>query len=156
MDGIRINDSTWRSGNVEYWNHLDPFSFERFEVLRGPVSVLWGSDAVAGVGHAFSKTRKSFEPGAHSDWNQLFRYSTGEDSFVSRTETSGNLGEGFGWHVGFTYRDFGDLRAGAGVPARLDETGYRERDGDVKLTFVLDDHISVTEESGILVNFSKS
>ena len=65
VDGIRINDSTWRSGNVEYWNHVDPYSFDRFEVLLGPAAALWGSDAVAGVGQAFTRRNKSFDPGLH-------------------------------------------------------------------------------------------
>lgn len=139
VDGIRINDSTWRSGNVEYWNHLDALSFERFEILRGPASVMWGSDAVAGVGHAVQKGRHSFEPGLHADGAALVRYASAEQSLVTRLETQGNYGERLGWHVGFSFKNFGDLRAGRDV-GLLPDTGYEDRDGDAKVTLRLDEH----------------
>jgi hemoglobin/transferrin/lactoferrin receptor protein len=138
VDGIRINDSTWRSGNNEYWNHVDPFSFSRFEILRGPSSVLWGSDAVSGVGHGFQKGREDFSEHYDVDRLNLVRYASAEDSWVYRAEVQGNAGPVFGWHAGFTYRTFGDLEAGEDV-GELTKTGYRDRDGDVKLTFNLSD-----------------
>ncbi len=140
VDGIRINDSTWRSGNVEYWNHLDIYSFDRFEVMRGPASVLWGSDAVAGVGQAI--TRETDFDAEAVRAGSLFRYSSAEDSFVSRVETSGHSGD-FGWHVGTTYKDFGDLRAGRDV-GLLPQTGYRQADGDAKLAWRLDDRQKIS------------
>lgn len=135
VDGIRINDSTWRSGNVEYWNHLDPYAYERFEVVRGPSSVLWGSDATAGVGHAISKTPRSFEPGWHAGGGVLFRYATAEDSAITHVETDGNVDD-FGWHAGFSYKDFGDLKAGRDVGI-LPHTGYEDADGDFSLAWQL-------------------
>jgi hemoglobin/transferrin/lactoferrin receptor protein len=133
VDGIRMNDSTWRVGNVEYWNHLDPYSFERFEVVRGPGSVLWGSDAVSGLGHALAKERTTFDPGFHADAGALFRYASAEDSYVTHGEVDGNLDD-FGWHVGATYKDFGDLEAGRHV-GLLPDTGYAAADVDAKLTW---------------------
>jgi hemoglobin/transferrin/lactoferrin receptor protein len=133
VDGIRINDSTWRSGNNEYWNHVDPHSFERFEVVRGPGSVLWGSDAVAGVGQALQKGRRSFEPGMHAQGLVLSRYSSAESSWTTRAETQGNAAS-VGWHLGATYKDFDDLQAGRDV-GLLPYTAYTEADGDLKLSW---------------------
>lgn len=135
VDGIRINDSTWRAGNVEYWNHLDPYSFDRFEVLLGPAAALWGSDAVAGVGQAFTMRNTSFEPGLHIGGRALLRFATAEDSVIGHTETHGNI-DNFGWHFGVSYKDFGDLEAGSGV-GNLPGTGYDELDGDLALTWLL-------------------
>jgi hemoglobin/transferrin/lactoferrin receptor protein len=142
VDGIRMNDSTWRSGNVEYWNHLDPYSFDRFEIVRGPTSVLWGSDANSGVGHAFSKSRTDFTPGFHAGAGILFRYASAENSAITHTETYGNIDD-FGWHVGFSYKDFNDLEAGREVGV-LPRTGYLEADGDLNLTWRIDDHARLT------------
>ena len=142
VDGIRINDSTWRSGNVEYWNHLDPYSFDRFEVLLGPAAALWGSDAVAGVGQAFTRRNESFEPGLHVGGRALMRFASAEDSFIARTESHGNL-DGFGWHAGISYKDFGDLEAGEGV-GELPYTGYDELDGDLALTWLVSDRDTLT------------
>lgn len=137
VDGIRMNDSTWRSGNVEYWNQVDPYALDRIEIVRGPSSVLWGSDAVSGVGQAISKRRTSFEPGLHGGGALLFRYATAEDSATSHAESDGNL-DGLGWHAGFSYKDYGDLRAGHDV-GLLANTGYEAADGDVALTWQLSD-----------------
>lgn len=49
VDGIRMNTSIFRSGNVQNIISLDPFALEQTEVLFGPGSVLYGSDAVGGV-----------------------------------------------------------------------------------------------------------
>ena len=38
MDGIRINNSVFRSGPNQYWSTLDPFTIDRVEVVRGPAS----------------------------------------------------------------------------------------------------------------------
>lgn len=135
VDGIRINDSTWRSGNVEYWNHLDTYAFERIEIVRGPSSVLWGTDATTGVGHAISKVRQSFDPGLHADVGALFRYASAEQSATSHVETDGNADD-FGWHAGITYKDFGDLEAGREVGV-LPQTGYLAADGDLSLVWRL-------------------
>lgn len=49
VDGVRVNNSFFRSGPHQYLNTLDPEAIERIEVLRGPGSVLYGSDALGGV-----------------------------------------------------------------------------------------------------------
>ncbi len=52
VDGIRMNNSTFRFGPNQYFALIDPGMIERIEVVRGPQSVLWGSDAIGGVLHA--------------------------------------------------------------------------------------------------------
>jgi hemoglobin/transferrin/lactoferrin receptor protein len=49
VDGIRMNTAIFRSGNLQNVISLDPFLMERTEVLFGPGSVIYGSDAIAGV-----------------------------------------------------------------------------------------------------------
>ncbi len=137
VDGIRMNDSTWRSGNVEYWNQLDPYAFDRIELVRGPGSVLWGSDAVSGLGHGFSKGRESFEKGFHSDSYVLGRYSNAENSWIGHVENEGNVDD-FGWHLGTSYKDYGDLSGGRQVGV-MDDTGYKAYDGDGKLSWRIDE-----------------
>ena len=49
VDGVRFNQSTWRTGPLQYLALLDPYMMSRVEVLHGPGSVLYGSDAMGGV-----------------------------------------------------------------------------------------------------------
>ena len=56
VDGIRINNSTWRSGPVQYWNTVDPLSIERIELVRSQGSVLYGSDSAGGTLNALTKS----------------------------------------------------------------------------------------------------
>ncbi|MFQ5504191.1 MAG: TonB-dependent receptor [Planctomycetota bacterium] len=139
VDGIRINNSVWRSGNVEYWNTVDAFSVERLELVRGPSSVLYGTDAVTGMGQVFTLgpgDPRTFAPGLRHSHGALFRYSSAEESFIERAETRGSL-DRFGWHLGASYKDFGQLTAGRSL-GRLSYTGYHELDGDLKLAWALD------------------
>ena len=49
IDGIRLNNSTFRYGPNQYINTIDAYSIDRIEILRGFGSTLYGSDAVGGV-----------------------------------------------------------------------------------------------------------
>jgi hemoglobin/transferrin/lactoferrin receptor protein len=49
IDGIRMNSAIFRSGNLQNVISLDPFAIENTEVLFGPGSIIYGSDAIGGV-----------------------------------------------------------------------------------------------------------
>ncbi|HYR19581.1 MAG TPA: TonB-dependent receptor [Myxococcales bacterium] len=46
VDGIRLNNSTFRAGPNQYLNTVDPLLAERIEVVRGTGSAMHGSDAI--------------------------------------------------------------------------------------------------------------
>ena len=48
IDGIQVNDTSAPGGGFNF-AYLDPNGIERIEVLRGPQSILYGSDAIGGV-----------------------------------------------------------------------------------------------------------
>jgi hemoglobin/transferrin/lactoferrin receptor protein len=49
VDGVRMNNAIFRGGNIQNVISLDPFATENVEVLFGPGSVIYGSDAIGGV-----------------------------------------------------------------------------------------------------------
>ncbi|MCH9020533.1 MAG: TonB-dependent receptor, partial [Proteobacteria bacterium] len=49
LDGVRVNDPTNSRGGSFDFTTLDPGSIERIEVIRGPFSAVYGSDAIGGV-----------------------------------------------------------------------------------------------------------
>jgi vitamin B12 transporter len=48
IDGVRIGDAAATDGSVDFGN-LAPVDIDRIEILRGPQSALYGSDAMGGV-----------------------------------------------------------------------------------------------------------
>ena len=49
IDGIKVNDSTNTRGGSYDFSYLDLASVDRVEIIRGPMSAVHGSDALAGV-----------------------------------------------------------------------------------------------------------
>lgn len=88
VDGVRMNNAIFRSGNLQNVIMLDANSIENTEVLFGPGSVMYGSDAIGGVmdfhtltpefsfdgwnynGNAMIRSNSAnFEKTAHLDFN---------------------------------------------------------------------------------------
>jgi hemoglobin/transferrin/lactoferrin receptor protein len=129
VDGIRLNNSTFREGPNQYWNTVDAWSLERMELLRGPSSALYGSDAIGGTLQVF--TRSPFAVDGSPAARIGYRVASAEESHVGRVEASSVQG-GLGVVVGATYKEFGDIRGGEEI-GEQPNTGYDEIDGDAKV-----------------------
>lgn len=137
IDGIRLNNSIFREGPNQYWNTVDPFSLEKMEIVKGPGSVLYGSDSIGGTVNVFTRTSVNVQKGSEFDGRFYGRYSNGEDSYVGRIELGGNS-EKFGWIIGLSLKDFGDIEGGEEV-GNQPCTGYDEWDGDLKFEYNISD-----------------
>ena len=84
IDGVRLNNSVMRDGPNQYWNTVDPFSLDRIEIIKGPSSVLYGSDAIGGTVASFTLSPYSYGRGVHANGRTLYRYSSGERSNIAR------------------------------------------------------------------------
>ena len=49
VDGVRMNNAIYRSGNLQNIISFDPLALEDAEVIFGPGSLMYGSDAIGGV-----------------------------------------------------------------------------------------------------------
>ncbi|QQL45946.1 TonB-dependent receptor [Sulfuriroseicoccus oceanibius] len=132
IDGIRLNNSTFRSGPNQYWNTIDPLSLSSIEIVKGQGSVLYGSDAIGGTVNALTIRPEYAEDGTTQSFGRILgRYASAERSVVGRVEGGVSRGGDFGVVAGVSVKEFGDLEvAGLG---RQEKTGYSEIDGDVKL-----------------------
>jgi hemoglobin/transferrin/lactoferrin receptor protein len=135
VDGIRLNSGVQRPGPNQYWALLDPYLVERLELIRGPTSVLYGSDAMGGTVAAYTRN-PDFEPGFHGHGRSIGRFGTAESSFVGRQEFWGGADD-FGARVGATYNSFGDVRAGDDT-GEQPGTGYTSWSGDLKTVWRID------------------
>ncbi|MFM8980258.1 MAG: TonB-dependent receptor [Planctomycetia bacterium] len=129
IDGVRLNNSTFRSGPNQYWSTVDAYTVGRLEVGRGPHSVLWGSDAVGGTVYVVPRQRTCFAPGTHLGGGLSVRHATGEQATFVRGELEGNVGR-LGWLGGLSWKDYGNIESGGGT---LPNTAYDELDGDLRL-----------------------
>ena len=76
IDGVRANDPA--TGDEFRWEYLTTSNVERIEVVRGPQSSLWGSDAVAAVVHVITNSgrRTSTRPDRQSRFGSIPKPST--------------------------------------------------------------------------------
>lgn len=112
VDGIRFSNSTFRTGPNQYLNLLDPVQADRVEVLLGPGSVLYGSDAVGGVVQVLPS---GWRQDGHQGRGGV-RYGSADDSWAVWGEEAWRGKDG-GVLVGGAWRQFGTLRAGGGAEA---------------------------------------
>jgi hemoglobin/transferrin/lactoferrin receptor protein len=134
IDGIRLNNSVFREGPNQYWNTVDPLSIAAYELVMGPASVLYGSDAVGGALNAIPIEPAAFVGAPVWDAQLDYRGATADRSTVGRAQAAARLSEEFGFVGGVSLKDFGDLRGGDEV-GRQEHTGYDEQDGDLQLDF---------------------
>ncbi|MGE5420307.1 MAG: TonB-dependent receptor plug domain-containing protein [Chloroflexota bacterium] len=129
IDGIRLSNSVVRYGPNQYFNTIDVFSTEKFEVMRGSGSVQYGSDAIGGTIQAFTPVLRYTDK---AEWGgtALARAATHgmEQSFHGNIRYSGNKAT---FRGGITARNFGDL-VGGDTTGRQAPTGYSELDFDLK------------------------
>ena len=150
VDGIKINDPA--SGDAPRFELLNADIASRIEVVRGPQSALWGSDAIGGViaingvddlpgsaaqaeGGSFGFARASGSKSLVTERTSIagalgFQRATGIDSFSGRGDKDGY--QNLSARMRGTWRPFPNVELGA---TALALTGYSEFDGFDPVTF---------------------
>ncbi len=142
VDGIRLNNSTFRYGPNQYMNTIDPFSIKKIEVAKGTGSVQYGSDAIGGVIQVFTR-EPSFSDVKPSWTGKAFgKFMSGDMEKTVRGE-AGYHAKRFATTIGATYRNFGDL-IGGDTTGRQSPSGYKELAFDVKSKFLLNPGVELT------------
>ena len=116
VDGVRFNTAIFRGGNVQNVISIDPFTVERTEIILGPGSVVYGSDAIGGVMNFYTKKPSfSFEDGVSFSGDATVRYATANNEKTGHFDFNIGLKE-WAFFTSVTYSDFGDLRMGRHGP----------------------------------------
>lgn len=136
VDGIRLNNSTFRFGPNQYLNTIDPMVIDHIETVRGPGSVLYGSDALGGVINIITRKREDFTKPADVSAEANLAYGSADNERTGRASMEGNQSS-FGYWIGGGYRDFGDLEGGGDV-GRQDHTGYDEYHANGAFSYLID------------------
>lgn len=146
VDGIRTNNSTYRSGPVQYWNSIDPLAIDHIELIMSHGSVLCGPDAAGGTVNVFGKSSRFRNEAAGQVFHggaafYEFR-SNGQGSHIGRLETDTGVGGKFGILLGVSAKEFGDIEDSA--VGRMKNTGYPEQSFDLRLDWALTPESSIT------------
>ena len=145
LDGVRFNTASWRSGPSQYFAWIDEGAVDRYEVVRGPGSVQYGSDALGGTINVLAAP--AILPGGWMRISGMFDGALGsaERAASGRAELQLQKGRS-GLRGGLTVRDVDDLRTGDRLDShsaltrflglsstteytRLPATGYQQQGG---------------------------
>ena len=119
-DGIRQEGQQWGD---EHGLEIDEFSADRIEVLKGPASLLYGSDALGGVIHILEPVPPP--PGLIRGQLQT-HYSTNNGLSANSLLLEGNH-DGTVWRARGTYKNAAPFRTPA---ERVVNSGFREINGE--------------------------
>jgi hemoglobin/transferrin/lactoferrin receptor protein len=124
VDGVRMNNAIFRGGNIQSVISLDAFAIENTEVLFGPGSVIYGSDAIGGA-MIFKTLTPQY---SLSDEPDISGSATVRGSSANN-ERTGHLHVNVGWKkwasvTSISHNNFGDLRMGKNGPDEYLRTFY--------------------------------
>ncbi len=114
VDGVRMNHLIFRSGHLQNAITVDPLALERIEVAFGPASNAYGSDAMGGLVHFFTKTPLFTDQGQRVSGQVYGKYSSATQSWVKHAEMSTSSMR-WATFTSLTESNYGDLRSGQRV-----------------------------------------
>lgn len=115
VDGVRMNTAIFRSGNLQNVISVDPFSIQNTEVLFGPGSVMYGSDAIGGV-MAFETLKPEFSKDTSLLSGNIFsRFATANNELTLHADVSFGLDK-WAFLSSFSNFHYRDLKMGKSGP----------------------------------------
>jgi len=121
QDGIRMNNSRRQQDFGEIPALVDVSGVDRVEVVRGPASVLYGSDAIGGVLNIITKI-PGYEPGTSKIHGNIgYRFSSADKQNKGIANINGNIGK-LGFMLSGNYRSAKDYEAPSGTFGNIDLT----------------------------------
>jgi len=126
VDDIRLNNAIYRSGHLQNAVTIDQAILERVDVIYGPNSLSYGSDALGGVVNF--KTRNptlADTPGQTTvGGNYYIRYASANEEVSTHVDMSYGRAK-WGALTSLTYSSYNDLRTGSVRDERFPDFGKR-------------------------------
>jgi hemoglobin/transferrin/lactoferrin receptor protein len=129
VDGVRLNNLIYRGGHLQNVITVDQNMLERAEIIFGPASTVYGSDALGGVVHFHTKSPQF---SAYTEGSPFFTGSAFARYSSANNEKTGHLdfnigGKRLAWLSSVNYSDFGDVRMGKNTQALDTLWGLRKQ-----------------------------
>ncbi|MBU2907131.1 TonB-dependent receptor [Arenibacter algicola] len=124
VDGVRMNNAIFRGGNIQNVISIDPFTIKSTEVIFGPGSVIYGSDAIGGVMNFYTNNPQfSKTDSLQFSGKSNYRYSSANNENTFHVDF--NLGKReWAFLSSLTYNNFGDLKMGSHGPSSYLRNNY--------------------------------
>ncbi len=139
VDGVRMNTAIFRGGNIQNVISLDPFAAERTEILFGPGSVIYGSDAIGGV-MSFQTLSPKLALNAEPlvSGKAVARYSSANDEKTGHFDI--RIGtKKWAFVTSISSFDYGHLKQGTNGPEDYVKSYYVERQDSIDRIIKQDD-----------------
>jgi hemoglobin/transferrin/lactoferrin receptor protein len=113
VDGVRLNNAIYRSGHLQNSITIDHAILNRTEVIFGPSSLIYGSDALGGVIHYYTRDPELAENGKRNISGEAYvQHSTANRGKVGHINFNAG-GKKAGSLTSITYKDLGNIRIGS-------------------------------------------
>ncbi len=131
VDGVRLNNSIYRNGHLQNSITIDNSILERAEIIFGSSSVIYGSDALGGVIHYYTKDPVlALKKNTFVSANAYSQYSSINNGFTEHVDV--NVGfKRFASLTSFTYKKIGDIKIGKKRDPFLNDFGKTIHYADV-------------------------
>lgn len=145
-NGQRIDDQK-TEGGVPFL--INPYFIERVEVVRGPSSVLFGSDALGGVVNVI--TKKASDQPFSPEFG--LTYNSNGDGFTEYANFTGTA-KRFKYAIGGMHSDVGDRILANGN--HLDNSSYRQKGGNFDFRYDFTDYVTAGVAYEYFANSSRT
>jgi hemoglobin/transferrin/lactoferrin receptor protein len=126
VDGIRLNNAIYRAGHLQNAITVDQNMLERAEIMYGPSSTLYGSDALGGVVHFITKAPKLSQSNKLLTTGSSFaRFSSANNEKTIHTDISVGSKK-VAWLQSLNYSFFADMKMGDHYPDKYPVFGRRD------------------------------
>lgn len=123
IDGVRMNNAMYRAGHLQNVITIDPNMLERVEVMYGPASTMYGSDALGGVMHFYTRQPVTADSGRSVlHGNAAVRYATANNGITAHASLQAGF-KRWGSLTGVSISSFGDLLQGSRRSDRYPDFG---------------------------------
>ena len=121
VDGVRMNNAIYRSGHLQNSITIDPNNIERAEVIFGSSSVGYGSDALGGVIHYYTKS--PILKGSEKIKSSFTSNYTSANQGLSNNFITNYSSENWGSITSLSISKFGDIKMGENRDHGFDNWG---------------------------------
>ena len=134
VDGVRMNNAIFRGGNLQNVISIDPFTVQKTEVIFGPGSVIYGSDAIGGVMNFYTQ-QAQFGEGDDTMFSGSANYRFASANTENTAHFDLNIGrKKWAFLTSVSYSDFGDLKMGGHGPDTYLRENYVIRRNEEDIT----------------------